>query len=136
MRRVIGVAAAVVLVAGMVTAAMADPGWGPMGRGPGHMGWGRMGMMQGGGPGGGGCGGVVAGQQAAEAITEERATTLANEYAAKYLTGYTVERVLPVQGRFHTMYEVELKGPAGEKRMLHVNPWGGIRPFGPLATVR
>jgi hypothetical protein len=129
MKRVIGATAAVVLVAGMVTAAMAEPGWGPMGRG----------MMRGGGPGGGpggGCGGGWAAQQSSEAITEERATVLANEYVAKYFKGYTVERVLPVQGRFHTMYEVDLKGPAGEKRALHVNPWGGVRPFGPLATVR
>ena len=138
MRRMIGVTVAVVLVAGLATAAMAEPGWGPMGRGMGGgmgMMGGGMGMMQGGGPGGGGCAGRAAGQQG-EAITEERATALANEYVARHFQGYTVERVLPVQGRFHTMYEVELKGPAGEKRMLHVNPWGGVRPFGPLATVR
>jgi hypothetical protein len=137
MKRIIGVTAAVVLVAGMATAAMAQPGWG-QGRGPG-----RMAMMQGGGPGwmgpgaGGpgfgrcGGGGWGAGQQSTEAITEEKATALANEYVAKYFKGYTVERVLPFQGRVHTMYQVELKGPAGEKRTLHVNPWGAVRPFGP-----
>ena len=130
------VTVAMVLVAGMATAAMAQPGWGTMGRGMS----GRFAMMQGGGPGsmgraggpGGGCPGWAAGDQTTkEAVTEEQATTLATEYAAKYFKGYTVERVLPFQGRLHTMYQVELKGPKDEKRVLHVTPWGTVRPFGP-----
>ena len=131
MKRIIGAAVAVVLVAGLATAAMAQPGWGMGGRG--------MGMMGGGpgwgGPGGGGpgfgCPGWGATGAQTEAITEEKAAALATEYAAKYFKGYTVERVLPIQGRFRTMYQVELKGPKDEKRVLHVNPWGGVRPFGP-----
>jgi hypothetical protein len=107
-----------------------------------------MGMMQGGGPGWagpggggfgpGGCAGWAGAQgaQTSEAITEEKATALATEYAAKYFKGYTVERVLPFQGRIHTMYQVELKGPQGEKRVLHVNPWGAVRPFGPVAAAQ
>jgi hypothetical protein len=32
------------------------------------------------------------------------------------------------------MYTIELKGPKGETRTLHVNPWGNVIPFGgPLA---
>ena len=59
---------------------------------------------------------------------------LATGYAEKYFKGYTVERVLPFAGRMGTAYQVELKGPKGETRILHVNPWGGVRPFGPLAA--
>ena len=50
--------------------------------------------------------------------------------------GATVERVLPSTGMRHTMYTVELKGPKGEVRTLHVTPWGGVRPFGPVASAR
>jgi len=28
------------------------------------------------------------------------------------------------------MYSVELKGPKDEVRVLHVNPWGNVMPFG------
>lgn len=104
--------------------------------GPGMM-W-RMGMGPGAGAGpgtmGGPCGGWGAQAAAPEAVTEEKARALATEYAATYLKDYTVERVLPFQGRFRTAYQVELKGPKGETRVLHVNPWGQVRPFGPLAA--
>jgi hypothetical protein len=107
-------------------------GWGAAGGpGPGWMG----GRMMGGGP--GACPGFAAaggGTQAPEAVTEEKAKELATAYADKYFKGYTVERVLPFQGRWATMYQVELKGPKGEHRVLHVNPWGNVRPFGPLAA--
>jgi hypothetical protein len=67
-------------------------------------------------------------------VTEEQAKELAEKYAETYLTGFTVERVLPFTGMRHTMYTVELKGPNGETRTLHVNPWGNVIPFGgPLA---
>jgi hypothetical protein len=29
-----------------------------------------------------------------------------------------------------TMYQAELKGPNSEARVLHVNPWGNVMPFG------
>jgi len=32
--------------------------------------------------------------------------------------------------RMHTMYSVELKGPNEEVRVLHVNPFGEVMPFG------
>lgn len=135
MKRLMSVTMAVVLVGGLATIAMAQPGWGPMmsGSGGGPMA-GRMAFMQGRmGAGGGPCAGMAAATAGAAtpdaAVTEEKAKSLATEYAAKYFQGYTVERVLPFQGRLHTMYQVELKGPKGETRTLHVTPWGGVRPF-------
>ena len=68
---------------------------------------------------------------AENAVTEERAKELAGEYAEKYLPGFTVEKVLPFTGRNRmTMYSVELKGPNDELRVLHVNPFGTVMPFG------
>lgn len=144
MKRMTSVMLAVALVVVLAGAALAFPGRGPM------MGWGggmgpqMMGPGAGMGPGAmGGAGGPatcpgMAGAGAAATpqaqITEEKAKELATEYATKYFAGYTVERVLPFAGRFHTMYQVELKGPKGETRTLHVNPWGQVRPFGPLAA--
>lgn len=135
MKRGMSVAMVLVLVGGFAAVATAQPGWGPMMGGGNAWMAGRMG----GGPGfaGGTCPGLAAapgGAPAATAVTEEKATALATEYAAKYFKGYTVERVLPFEGRRGTAYQVEMKGPGGEKRILHVNPWGGVRPFGPLAA--
>jgi hypothetical protein len=100
-------------------------GGGPMMRG----GWGP-----GAGAGPGGCPGAAAARDsepAPAAITEEKAKEIATEYVGKYFPGFTIERVLPFSGRLHTMYQVELKGPKGESRYLRVNPWGGVRPWGP-----
>jgi hypothetical protein len=121
----IAVAGGLSLLAGT---AMAQWGGGPGGgrfggMGPGMMGWGGRGWMAGTPP----C------AQAAETtavISEEKAKELATAYADKYLKGYTVERVLPFTGRFHTMYSVELKNSAGEMRTLRVNPFGNVMPFG------
>lgn len=150
MKRVMTVALVVALVTVFAGVALAQgPGYGRMG-----MGWGaaggpgphwmgaRMGMggpgMMGGGPGAcpgfAAAAGAGAATQPTEAVTEEKAKELATAYADKYFKGYTVERVLPFQGRWATAYQVELKGPKGEKRILHVNPWGNVRPFGPLAA--
>jgi hypothetical protein len=115
--------------------AMMGGGMGPQMMGPGGqggpMGPGRMG-------GGAGCPGMAAAPGAAEtpqaAITEEKAKELATAYADKYFKGFTVERVLPFEGRMGTAYQIELKGPKGETKILHVNPWGAVRPFGPLAA--
>ena len=42
-----------------------------------------------------------------------------------------VERVLPITGMGGmTVYQVELKDPNGETRILHVNPWGNVMPVG------
>lgn len=101
-------------------------GWGQMGpgmMGPG-MGWGGQmgpGMM---GPG-------MMGPSGAAQITEERAKELAQQYANSYLKGFTVDKVLPfTTGMGMTMYSAELKGPQGEYRTLHVNPWGNVMPYG------
>ena len=109
-------AAIVPMLAG---AAVAQMGWGPgHGYGPG---------MMGGGP----CPGATG--DATAAITEEKAKEIAEQYAAKYLKGYTIDKVLPFTGmRGWTAYSVELRGPNDEIRTLHVNPWGGVMPFGGL----
>ena len=112
----LGLAMAVVLLLGGV--AFAQMGWGPMGSG---MGWGQMGPGMMGGPGG------TAPQTQ---LTDEKAKELAQQYADKYLNGFTVERVLPFAGMGMTMYQAELKGPSNETRILHVNPWGNVMPFG------
>jgi hypothetical protein len=137
MKRIVTV---VVVAAALALAGegFAQPMWGPMhggmgqGMGPGGMGgWGGRGMM-GGGPGGAwncpGWSGAAAGT--AEAITEEKAKELAQQYADQYLKGFTVERVLPFTGRRGTMYSVELKGPEGQVRTFHINRWGNVMPFG------
>lgn len=61
------------------------------------------------------------------------------QYNDKYLKGYKVERVLPFAGMGMgiTMFQAELTGPNGETRLLHINPWGNVMPFGgPQARVR
>jgi len=129
MKRVLGVTLAVALVVLLAGAALAfmGPGGGPMRMG-GMMGMGP-GMM---GPGQPGCPGM--GTTTTEAITEEKAKDLAQRYADQYLKGFTVERVLPFTGMHHTMFSVELKGPKGEVRTLHINPWGNVMPFGGPVT--
>src|SRR5262245_3063519 len=112
---------ALVLSAGLVFAQM---GWGPMGPG---MGWGPGMMGPGDGP--GYCSGE--GQAEGTQVSEEKAKELAQQYADRYLKGFTVEKVLPFTGRRGaTMYSVELKGPKDELRILHVNPWGNVMPYG------
>jgi hypothetical protein len=145
MKRVV-VAVAAVVALGLVSQGFAQPmyGWGGQGMGPGMMygwgggpgamgGWGGRGMM-GGGPGGGAwtCPGWSGANVATapEPITEEKAKELAQQYADQYLKGFTVERVLPFTGWRGTMYSVELKGPEGQVRTFHINPWGNVMPFG------
>src|SRR5512142_2849638 len=100
------------------------PGWGHgYGMGPGMMRGAAPGWMTGGAP----CAGY---QEGAAQVTESRAREIATAYAAQYLNGFKVERVLPFAGRFRTMYSVELKNDAGETRILHVNPFGNVIPFG------
>jgi hypothetical protein len=132
MRRVgevIVVATIVLVFTGAAAAFMGTPGTGMdpgmMGMGMTGMGMTGMGMM---GP--GGCPGMAATGTAATPITEEKARELAETYATKYLPGFAVDKVLPVTSRFHTMYSVELKGPNDEVRVLHVNPFGVVMPFG------
>lgn len=138
MKRILSVvlaAAVVVVLAGAALAFMGPMGGqgmggGMMGMGPGMgMGRGMMGATP--GPGQTGCPGLTgAGQTTQTPITEEKARELAQQYVDQYLKGFTIERVLPFTGMHHTMYNVELKGPKGETRTLHVNPWGNVIPFG------
>ncbi len=98
-----------------------------------QMGWGsgyRMGPDYGMGPGYGPCPDPAM-RDATPGVTEEKAREIAEQYAEKYLKGYTVDKVLPFTGmRGWTAYSVELKGPKDEVQTLHVNPWGGVMPFG------
>ena len=123
MKRVLSVAMAVAVVA-----ALSGPAFAQM-RGSWGGGYGYM--MGGPGPGAapGWCP-MFPAQTEAAAVTEDRAKELAQAYADQYLKGFTVDRVLPFNGRRGTMYSVELKGPAGEVRTFHVNPWGNVMPFG------
>jgi hypothetical protein len=109
---------AIVLGGGLVGAQMAGP--------PGNMGPGMMGPMMG----AWGCPGMMGAHAAPASLTEEKAKEAAQEYADKYLKGFTVEKVLPFTGMHGTMYAVEMKGPNDEARTLHVNPWGNVMPFG------
>ena len=111
MKKWIAIAIAVAVVPVLAGVAVAQMGWGP-----------GYGM---------GCPGTAAAGDTATAVTEEKAKEIAEQYAAKYLKGYTVDKVLPFTGmRGWTAYSVELKGPNDEVRTLHVNPWGGVMPFG------
>jgi hypothetical protein len=133
MKRFLGIATGAVVLVFLGSVAFAWMGGGPMGTSP-------MGRMMGAGPMGGhmmgspggptGCPGMTGAGAAGEPVTEEKAKTLAQEYADKYLQGFTVEKVLPFTGRHGTAYSVELKGPKDETRVLHVNPFGGVMPFG------
>lgn len=145
MKRVLGGSLAVglvVLLAGAAFAFMGPGGpmrmgGGMMGMGPGMMGPGMMGGgMMGGGAGQFDCPGMTATgtTTATTQITEEKAKELATQYTEKYLTGFTVERILPFTGMHMTMYQAELKGPKGETRILRINPWGNVMPFGGPVT--
>jgi hypothetical protein len=134
MRKVLGGLVAVALVVVLAGAALAYMGG--QGMGPGAMGQGRMmgpggqGKMMG-GPGMRGaadCPGLTAEGVAATAITEGKATEIAKEYVEETLPGYTVEKVTPFPVRHGslTAFNVELKGPKGEKNFLHINPFGAV----------
>ena len=77
------------------------------------------------------CPGITAsGQQipSAQAI-DDQAKALAQQYAEQNLKGFTVSKVQPFTGMHMAMYSVELKGPQGETRGLHVHPWGNVMPL-------
>lgn len=111
------------------------PEWG-MGWGQG-MGW-RPGIGPGimrGGPGPYGqppCAGWGGPGSAQSQFTEDNAKAAAQQYADKYLKGYRVDRMLPFTGMggSMTMFRAELSGPDGESRLLRINPWGNVMPFG------
>ena len=129
MKKWIAIGSVVGVFAALTGVAFAQMGWGPgygmgWGHGPGMMGW---------GPGAGqyACPGAAAADPTADKVTDESAKQIAQQYAEKYLKGYTVDKVLPFTGmRGWTAYSVELRGPKDELRILHVNPWGAVMPFG------
>lgn len=155
MKKWFGLAMGITVVVLLAGAAFAQVGWGQQ-MGPGMMGypcqgmmgpgmgWGQMGPgMMGPGMGSGQMGPGMMGQgmgqmgpgmmgsSGAAQIMEERAKELAQQYASNYLKGYTLDKVLPMtNGMGMTMYSAELKGPQGDLRILHVNPWGGVMPYG------
>jgi hypothetical protein len=145
MKRVVAVVLAVALMGALGGVAFAagpyGPGmgmrWSAAGDQPGPYGMpGHMWMMRGRMGGDWTCPGLAGAGPAepATAVTEEKAKELATAYVDKHFKGYAVERVLPFEGRRGTAYQIELKGPKGETRLLHVNPWGYVRPFGPVAV--
>ncbi|HEY3302292.1 MAG TPA: hypothetical protein VGL70_02015 [Candidatus Binatia bacterium] len=118
MKKFLGALITVATVAALLAVAtVATAQWrGPHGPGTGPMGHGMMGGQ---------------GFGATETqITDEKARELAQQYADKNLAGFKVERVLPSTGMRHTMYVVELKNAGGELRTIHINPFGGVMPFG------
>jgi hypothetical protein len=145
MKKALGVALVAVLVLGISGAAMAwwggpgmGMGYGPQGRGAGW-GPGMMGARGGRGPGAGGPGfGPGAGpcwQQGTQGVTataidEAKAKDIANDYVAKNLPGYKVEKLVKFERPRGAMYQVEVKGPKDEVRYLHINPFGNVIPFG------
>jgi hypothetical protein len=125
MKNVLIGVAAVVAVFFLAHAALAF-----MGPGMGHAMMMRIGprmMTQAGGPMGPGMHspGAMGGTQ----ITEEEAKAIAQKYVDEQLTGFTIEKVIPGTGMPRTMYTVELKGPKGESKTLHVSPFGHVMPF-------
>jgi hypothetical protein len=139
MKKALGVTLVAMLVLGISGAALAW--WGGPGMGMGY-GYGPQGRGAGWGPGAmmGACGGWAPGagpcwQQGAQGVTASaidnaKAKEIANDYAAKNLPGYTVEKLVKFERPRGTMYQVELKGPKDEVSYIHINPFGYVVPFG------
>jgi hypothetical protein len=73
--------------------------------------------------------GMHGGAMHATQISEEQAKAIAQKYVDEQLTGFTIEKVVPSTSMPRTMYTVELKGPKGENKTLHVSPFGHVMPF-------
>jgi hypothetical protein len=123
--------AAVTIVAMVAVAGAALAFMGPR-HGPGGMGHGMMmgpHMM---GPGAGAMGmgsGMHGGAMQATQVSEDQAKAIAQKYIHEQLKGFTVEKVVPSTGMPRAMYIVELKGPKGESKTLHISPFGHVMPF-------
>jgi len=144
-KKILGVALVgmvVLAVTGMAMAQWGGPGMGmgphgammgsAAGSGPGM----GMGRRAGSGPGGGMCmqqrGAAAA---TATAIDDAKAKEIVKEYVSKNLSGYQVDKLVKFDRPRGSMFQVELKGPKGEVRYLHINPWGDIRDFGSGRTL-
>jgi hypothetical protein len=129
MKTVLTVAVTVAAMVVLVGAALAFMG---PGHGPGAMGHGMMMQMgphmmaQGAGPMGPGMHG---GAMHATQVSEDQAKAIAQKYVDEQLKGFAIEKVVPSTGMPHTMYIVELKGPKGESKTLHISPFGHVIPF-------
>ena len=122
-----------VVLAGLGLLALAGVATAQWGMGPGGGRFAGMGPGMMGGPRGSQSGteyGCPGHEDTTAQITEDKAKDLAQQYADQYLTGFTVERVLPFTGMHHSMYSVELTNKEGEVRTLHINPHGNVMPFG------
>lgn len=123
MGRILGVVLAGATVLWLAGASLAQMGGMSGGMGGGAMGSGHMGS------------GMMGGDKdQAPEITAEQAEQAAVEYARQHLPGFAVTSTLPFTGMHMTMYQVELSGPGGETRVLHVNPWGNAMPMGGPVT--
>ena len=111
MKTVLTVAVTIAAMIGLAGAALA--------MGP-HM------MAQGRGPMGPG---MHRGAMNATQVSEDQAKAIAQKYVDEQLEGYTIEKVVPSTGMPRTMYTVELKGPKGESKTLHISPFGHVMPF-------
>jgi hypothetical protein len=129
MRTVLTITVTIAAMVVLVGAALAFMG--PR-HGPGGMGHGMMMpmgphmMAQGARPMGPGMHG---GAMHATQVSEDQAKAIAQKYVDEQLNGYTIEKVVPSTGMPRTMYIVELKGPKGESKTLHVSPFGHVMPF-------
>jgi hypothetical protein len=118
--------AAMVVLAGAALAFM-RPGHGPGGmRHAMMMPMGPQMMGQGQGPMGPGMHG---GAMNPRPVSEDQAKAIAQKYVDEQLKGFTISRVVPSTGMPRTMYTVELKGPKGESKTLHISPFGHVMPF-------
>ncbi|MBI2014560.1 MAG: hypothetical protein HYS77_03340 [Candidatus Rokubacteria bacterium] len=129
MKTVLTVAVTIAAMIALAGAALAFMG---PGHGPGRMGHAMMMpmgphmMAQGVGPVGPGMHG---GAMNATQVSEDQAKAIAQKYVDEQLKGYTIEKMVPSTGMPRTMYTVELKGPKGESKTLHVSPFGHVMPF-------
>jgi len=149
-KKILSVAMVGIVVLAVTGLAMAQ--WGGPGMGMGRMGMGPHGAMMGAsagsgpgmgmgrragsGPGGGMCmhrGGATA--ATVTAIDDAKAKEIAKEYVSKNLSGFQVDKLVKFERPRGSMFQVELKGPKGEVRYLHINPWGDIRDFGAGRTL-
>jgi hypothetical protein len=123
MKKVVTVTVAILATVVLAGAALAfmGPGHGPSGMSHGMMM--QMGphmTAQGGGP------GMHGGAMNATQVSEDQARAIAQKYVDEQLKGFTIEKVVPSTGMPRTMYTVELKGPNGEGKTLHISPFGRV----------
>jgi len=130
MKTVLTVALAIAATVALSGAALAfmGPHHGPGGMGHAMMmSMGPHMMAEGTGPMGMGRG-MHGGAMHATQVTEDQAKAVAQKYVDAQLKGFTIEQVVPSTGMRRTMYTVELKGPKGESKTLHVSPFGHVMP--------